>query len=397
MHSPQPRRRLPANCACASWRALPLAWVAVAVLVLAASAAPSAWAAGRRVPPHFMGVYWGNTAIDAPPSVQDEQWRLMARSGVESVRTVFNWAEAQPSREAPPDWTRIDAVVARAAVNGLDLLAVIYPAPTWARLTTRPSAPPRDPAALAAFLQQLIARYGPQGSFWNEHPELPRRPVRQWQIWNEPHYRINWDVARSDPGASRHRFPEGYVRVLCGAYRAIKRADRGATVVLAGLTEDAWRYLAQIYRAGGRGCFDVVASQTFTGKPKNLLVTLDNVRATMRRYHDSRRALWITETSWPAARGRTRYPRGQSPFVTTDSGMAKRLRELYRLAARAVRDPQIRLGRVYWYEWSSAYRAPAWIFDYSGLLRIEPDWRFEPMPALAAYRTVARELTGRRL
>ena len=46
--------------------------------------------------------------------------------------------------------------------------------------------PPADPARYAAFAGALAHRYGPGGSFWAAHPALPRRPVRTYEIWNEP-------------------------------------------------------------------------------------------------------------------------------------------------------------------------------------------------------------------
>jgi len=364
----------------------------LAVVALAFGAAPAS--AKRAVPGNFMGVYWGNQAAEAPPPIQDAQWQAMAANGVESVRTVFNWSETQPRRDAAPDWSALDTLVARAASNGLDLLPVVFAAPRWARIAKRPAAPPRNPADLARFMRLLVQRYGPEGQFWRDHPQLPRRPIRAWQIWNEPHAWWGWDVSRSRK-ERKYRFPAHYVRVLRAAYKAVKQADKGAKVVLAGLTTDSWRYLEQIYRAGGRGSFDVVASQTFTGKTSNLYKTLRYLRGVMRKYRDQRKGLWITETSWPAALGRAKFPRGQRPFATTDAGMARKVKDLFTMARKAARDKNVRLGRVYWYEWASPYASKNWIFDYGGLLRIGPGWSFQPMPALAAYRAAARSLTGR--
>ena len=38
---------------------------------------------------------------------------LMARSGVESLRTVFSWRDIQPPENGPFDFARTDAQVAR--------------------------------------------------------------------------------------------------------------------------------------------------------------------------------------------------------------------------------------------------------------------------------------------
>ena len=44
----------------------------------------------------------------------------MAKSGVESVRTVFSWAAAQPVAGQPPSFTDTDHVVALAAAHRID-------------------------------------------------------------------------------------------------------------------------------------------------------------------------------------------------------------------------------------------------------------------------------------
>ena len=65
-----------------------------AALALLALASP-AEAARRKVPHGFFAVMYDRATTDAPDATQEQQWALMARSGVESVRTVFSWARAQ--------------------------------------------------------------------------------------------------------------------------------------------------------------------------------------------------------------------------------------------------------------------------------------------------------------
>ena len=94
------------------------------------------------------------------------------------------------------------------------------------------------------------------------HPPVPRLPVRHWQIWNEPSVPRYFVV--------KGGFAKPYVRLLAAAYRAVKAADRGATVVTAGLPNFSWRDLQSLYGAGLRGHFDVVAVHPFTGRPASL-------------------------------------------------------------------------------------------------------------------------------
>ena len=76
-------------------------------------------------------------------------------------------------------------------------------------------------------------------------PELPRRPVRDWQIWNEPHFDFYW----SAPGKDKNRWAREYVELLRKAKLAIEALDPRARIVLAGLAEASWRTLAQLGRA----------------------------------------------------------------------------------------------------------------------------------------------------
>jgi hypothetical protein len=224
----------------------------------------------------------------------------------------------------------------------------------------------------------LVRRYGPAGSFWAERPELPRTPVRAWQVWNEPNLTRYW---------SQQPFAPSYVRLLKAADRAIHAADPGATTVLAGLPNESFRALRSIYRAGGRGAFDVVALHPYTGRPANVVKLISLARKEMRRGRDKRLPVWVTELSWPAAKGRTKNTAG---FETTDRGQAVRLRAGLRLLARHRK--RLRIGRVYWYTWLSDPRGVN-SFDYSGLRRLKGD-RVVGTPALAEFRRAARRLQG---
>ncbi len=100
----------------------------------------------------------------------------------------------------------------------------------------------------------------------------------------------------------------------------------------------------------------------------------------------------MTEATWPAGKGRLQRPATswQRSWYTTDTGMAKRLRQMYALAVRHRRD--LRVGRLVWYTWSSAY-ADNDLFDYAGLIRFS-GVEYEQRPALAAYAASARRFQG---
>jgi hypothetical protein len=273
----------------------------------------------------------------------------------------------------------MDELVAAAARRGLSVLPVVHAPPDWA--VARPGvtgARPRDPATFARFMTALVGRYGPRGSLWAERPELPRVPIRDWQLWNEPNLTLYW---------STQPFARTFVSMLRSASAAVRRADGGATVVLAGLTNKSWLALRSIYRAGGRGSFDAVALHPFTRKPKDVLRLIRLARAEMRANGDRRLPVWITELSWPAAKGKV-PKRNRTGFEVTNAVQARNMGIVMRLLARERR--RLRIERVVWYTWLSEESGDN-PFNWSGLRRKRNDSVVDT-PALRAFRRAARAL-----
>ena len=124
--------------------------------------------------------------------------------------------------------------------------------PEWA--SSKPNSsnpysyPPKNPAPFASFMTQAVQRYGPTGSFWSLNPDIPRVPVRQWQIWNEQVAPWMWGP---------RPWQKTYVRMLKPAYRAIHNADSGAKVVAGSLVAygdyTQWDGIRNLYKAGRQG------------------------------------------------------------------------------------------------------------------------------------------------
>jgi hypothetical protein len=347
----------------------------VAVVAAACAIAAPAEAAQSR----FYGVVYDRDVSDAPAAVQDSQFALMRTTGVRSVRRVFSWAAAQPDQGQPPNFAATDALVARAARNDIEILPIVMYAPVWARASADDAAsPPRSSDDYVAFLGALVARYGPSGTFWGEHADVPKRPVRTWQVWNEPQLPYQWGDAD---------WATSYGKLLNAAYPAIKKADPGATVVLAGATNFAWDALQSLYDKGHiKGKFDVAALHPYTGSAGRVVKAAKLFRAVLKKHGDGRKPVWITELAWPASKGRVGPPKGLAALPTTDRGMATRLTRAY-ILLRSSRVVQ----RAYWYTWASAYQKSDGIFGFTGLQRYDAaSGRFLATPALRAFRAVAR-------
>ena len=327
----------------------------------------------------FYGVVYDRDINTASTQVQDQQFALMRKSGVQTVRRVFSWAAAQPTEGQPPDFTDTDALVARAARNDIEILPIVMYAPSWARMSADDDAsPPRSSDDYVNFLNALVARYGPNGTFWAEHTDVPKRPLRVWQVWNEPQLRYQW--ADKD-------WETSYGKLLNAAYPALKKADPGCTVVLAGETNFAWDALEGLYDKGNiKGKFDVAALHPYTGSAGRVVKAARLFRAVLQKHGDGKKPVWITELAWPASKGRIKPPKGLAALPTTDKGMAIRLTRAYQLL-RTTRVVQ----RAYWYTWASAYQKSDGIFGFTGLERYDPaKGVFTATPALRAFRKVAR-------
>ena len=365
------------------------------MLMLAAAAVPTARVEARSVPPRFFGVM-ANGPLDLPSVDLGAEEALMRSSGVETIRLPVRWPELQPFRHlddvpgvdrprytviegVPTDFSTLDRRVEAAARNDLDVLALVLESPAWAAATS--FTPPRANADYQRVLRALIGRYGPAGSFWAANPSIPRHPIRNWQVWNEPSVRQYFDVPS---------FAKPYVRLLASAYSAVKGTDRGATVIAAGLPNFSWRDAETLYAAGlrARGHFDALAVHPFTGRPADSVTILRRVRAVLDRHGDQSAHLWVTEVSWPSARGKVS---SAQRWVTTEAGQAARLREAYLAYAKARQS--LRLDRVYWYSWATVDRDSPNSFDYAGLRTYTRAGDFADKPALAAYAAVSRALS----
>jgi hypothetical protein len=343
----------------------------LALLLLLLAAAP----AGASVPRDWLGVAVDGPLLESPDAHADE-WPRIARSGATTVRIAFYWDDGQPDGPGAVDFSAYDAPVLAAAREGLGVLPVVFSTPPWARLEADDDAsPPRDPQDYARFLGALVGRYGPRGTLWSEHPELRPRPIRDWQVWNEPNLLGYW---------SRQPFAKDYVRLLKIARKALRTADPGARAILAGLP-NGWAALRQIYRAGGRKAFDAVAIHPYTARPYRVPRYVLAARRVMRRFGDRRKQLWVTEMSWPAAKGRANDPIG---IATDEQGQARRLRIGLTALARARR--RLQIERVYWYTWLSEESSSS-VFAWSGLRRLR-DGEVVSAPALKAFRRTARAL-----
>jgi hypothetical protein len=308
------------------------------------------------------------------------------RLGIGLIRQAFDWASVERS-PGKFDFTALDSWVEATARHHIVALPVLIHAPDFHSSAPRSGAqrgfyPPRHPSDLGTFGAAAARRYGPKGYFWRRHRDVPRMPIRAWQVWNEPNLPVYW---RNRPNA------RAYVRLLAATGRAIKRVDPHAEILSAGIPDygtvggSLTSFVTAIYRAGGRSAFDTLAVHPYARSPRALQAKLKTVRRIMDHFGDRRATMWVTEFGWAdqAPSG------GNQRYVVGADGQAQNVASAIALLGRDRRRLKVR-GFVL-YNWHDEPTYPGG-FDYwglhTGLLTLNGD----PKPARDAFAAAVHRL-----
>jgi polysaccharide biosynthesis protein PslG len=296
--------------------------------------------AAAYLPPGFIGV-----SPQSQASAKD--FELMRKAAVRSVRLPLNWAGIEEDDPALylPEWSAFDREVELAAQAGIRVMPFVWRTPSWVAPdpTDLPVRSALQRGAWARFLHEVVERYGPEGEFWEENPELPFLPIHRWEIWNEEN--IVSFVGHPDPVA--------FARLVRVSGRAIHSADPEAQVILGGLfgrplqvppNVASGNFLNRVYRAGNVSrFFDAVALHPYVADATAMTWQLRNLRRIMALHHDAAKPIYLTELGWGSSSGPTRWERGIY-------GQANQLTKAFSIvSANRVR---WRIGGAWWFTWT---------------------------------------------
>jgi hypothetical protein len=348
-----------------------LSAVCIALAVVAALVAvPAASAASNP----FFGVVGVNYPTQADMT-------HAAQGGAGTFRMQFYWGNTEPH---PGDrfFATTDQLVAEAARAGLTLLPDLSGVPSWiSRIPARPpiySASQR--AAWRSMLTDYARRYGSNGTFWILHPELPKRPVTTWEIWNEPNLGGFWGGRPS---------PRGFARLLKVSAAGLRAGDRSAQVLTGGVfpfhtirnTVDMTTYLNALYRVHGvKNSFDALGIHPYSTSPKGVLHWVRVARRIMRKHGDGATPIWVSEFGWVTGGHKIQ----NSPVRASFAGQAKKLTRTYGLFQRKA--GSLGIARALWFSYTdhNTTGPPFWT-DRAGLFTLDG----KPKPAWFAFARAA--------
>ncbi len=348
-----------------------IAALVVSVLALTSSSAQAA------VPPGFYGVV-PQTSLGTP------DFERMGQGKVGTLRTLVSWSDADPTQAADDyDWSRIDPIVGGAADNGVRVLPFLYGTPKWVATGLDNSScgggaacnifAPKSAAALNAwsdFAAALAERYGPNGSYWVENPQINKLPIDAYQLWNEQNSKSFY---KPKPN------PKAYAKLVEAGGAAIRSVDPSAKIVLGGLPElggsrkaqPGSEYLAKLLKVGGfKRSFDGIAIHPYGGKLNAVVEQVDLFRDAIKKGKASSSELWVTEIGAGSKKGGNPLNRGKS-------GQAKLLKQSFKYFKR--NRNKLNVEQVDWFSWMDSQTSICAWCSSSGLFTAamapKPSWR----------------------
>lgn len=226
-----------------------------------------------------------------------EPWLTLAKeTGARTVRWLYPWYDLEPSPGAYV-WQYADQTTDSFNAAGLQIHAILGSPPGWAVAGGRQVVPagiglPWDDPGNA------------WGSYCHQFARHFKGRIASYEVWNEPDLDIHWDGS-----------PEEYFQVMKTCYQAIKAADPGPPVVMAGMVllgehafSDTVVRLAATDPQGAANNFYFDAANVHMYVDPELAYSLPvEMRGILSQYGLGYKPIWITETN-VAIRGYARHP-----------------------------------------------------------------------------------------
>jgi len=167
-----------------------------------------------------------------------------------------------------------------------------------------------------AKIDAFISRYGPGGTFLEEHPELPQRPIVDVELWNEPNFQYlippdgrPWQEMETE----REKL---YAKILPAVYSATKSKHPGINLVgfaTGGMSGGDVRFIRHVHEINlaAAESYDALSTHPYVrpAAPEASAVhpwgsysiarQLASIRSILDKYGRPETPVWYTEIGWP--------------------------------------------------------------------------------------------------
>jgi Glycosyl hydrolases family 39 len=258
--------------------------------------------------------------------------QVISQTETKWLREEFLWSTIEP-QPGVFDFSYYDHYMLLAAERGEHILPTLYDTPSWAGAT--PETIPADPTAYAQYVAAVVARYGPNGSFWTQYPTLKSSAIQTFELWNEPYY---------DSGDNNDYDPGRYARLVKAAGIAGHAADPNAKFLLAAEMQSGrdaqgnWQWWVDaLYQAVPdlNNYFDAVAIHNYGTDTTNLnpiipgqpypnydkIRRIEDIHQLFLNHGATNKPFWITEIGWSTCT--------DSPTCVTNTQQATNLTTLF--------------------------------------------------------------------
>lgn len=277
------------------------------------------------------------------PSGSQQVINLVNGLGFNWIKQQVRWQTTEGAK-GQYGFAELDGLVSQANAAGIKVMFSVVAAPKWARGGKDGDGPPDNYQDFWDFMSAMATHF--------------KGRVGAYEIWNEQNLKREWEGSPLSAA--------DYVRLLKGAYQAIKAADPNAKVISGALTptginDGQWAiddrtYLQQMYNAGLKYYCDAVGAHPsgYANPPdvyykggdfdpsrgyddhasfffNNTMVDYYNIMA---KNGDGNKRVWATEFGWPTNDGMGVPPNAGYEFAAnlTESQQADYIVRAYQWA-----------------------------------------------------------------
>ena len=245
----------------------------------------------------------------------------IADAGARWIRVPISWRSIEPTDTTPANyhWSGLDASVANAEAEGVQLILTLGGQPSWAAIL--PEGPVTNTEDILEFAGALVERYDDDGV--DDAPGSPQ--VNHFELYNEPD---NGDPEHAAGGFGcwgdfKNEVPgcgdaEDYAALLQALHPVMKDASSQANLVFGGLALDWFAsdggpfdpdFMETVLaECQGQDCFDVMNFHYYPPFRRHwepygpgIIGKANSVRETLEAYGRGEMPIICTETSWYSA------------------------------------------------------------------------------------------------